>query len=165
MAKPPWSRAPAAASGWLWPSPWRRPARISSAPAPLLEDSGSRLQQSVEVLGRRFWGYACDLADRAALYGLIEKVKRECPPVDILVNNGGSILRKPAAEHPDEYRTRSSRWISARSSCWRASSAATCSRAAAERSSSPRLCSAFRAASRFQDMPPPRGAWRSLPRR
>ena len=30
-------------------------------------------------------------------------MKAECPPVDILVNNGGSILRKPAAEHPDEY--------------------------------------------------------------
>src|ERR1700683_3652360 len=68
-----------------------------------LEGSGSQLQQAVEALGRRFWGYACDLADRAAVYGLIEKVKRECPPVDILVNNGGSILRKPAAEHPDEY--------------------------------------------------------------
>jgi 2-dehydro-3-deoxy-D-gluconate 5-dehydrogenase len=25
------------------------------------------------------------------------------PPVDILVNNAGMILRKPAAEHPDEY--------------------------------------------------------------
>jgi len=30
-------------------------------------------------------------------------VKSEHPAVDILFNNAGSILRKPAAEHPDEY--------------------------------------------------------------
>ena len=30
-------------------------------------------------------------------------MKAECPPIDILINNGGSILRKPAAEHPDEF--------------------------------------------------------------
>ena len=57
----------------------------------------------VEARGRRCWTYACDLADRPAVYAFIEKVKAECPPVDILINNGGSILRKPAAEHPDEY--------------------------------------------------------------
>ena len=68
-----------------------------------LEDSGSRLQQDVEALGRRFWGHACDLGDRPAVYRFIEKVRRECPPVDILVNNGGAILRKAAADHPDEY--------------------------------------------------------------
>jgi len=68
-----------------------------------LENSGSRIGQAVEALGRRFWGYACDLADRAAVYAFIERVKRDCPPVDILVNNGGTVLRKPAAEHPDQY--------------------------------------------------------------
>lgn len=68
-----------------------------------LEQQGSDLQREVEQLGRRFRGYACDIADRKALYGFIETVKRECPPVDILVNNAGTILRKPAAEHPDEY--------------------------------------------------------------
>ena len=47
--------------------------------------------------------YACDLADRPAVYAFIEQVKAECPPVDILINNAGTILRKPAAEHPDEY--------------------------------------------------------------
>jgi 2-dehydro-3-deoxy-D-gluconate 5-dehydrogenase len=57
----------------------------------------------VEARGRKFWGYACDLADRRQVYSFIERVKRECPPIDILVNNGGMILRKPAAEHPDEY--------------------------------------------------------------
>ncbi|MCP5119059.1 MAG: SDR family oxidoreductase, partial [bacterium] len=41
--------------------------------------------------------------DRDALYGFIEKAKRDWPVVDILVNNAGAILRKPATEHPDEY--------------------------------------------------------------
>jgi 2-dehydro-3-deoxy-D-gluconate 5-dehydrogenase len=68
-----------------------------------MEAQGSEVSREVEAHGSRFWGYACDLGDRQAVYGLIEKVNRECPPIDILVNNGGTILRKPAAEHPDEY--------------------------------------------------------------
>ena len=67
------------------------------------EAQGSAVARAVEERGRRFWGHACDLGDRKAVYALIEKVKRECPPIDILINNGGTILRKPAAEHPDEY--------------------------------------------------------------
>jgi 2-deoxy-D-gluconate 3-dehydrogenase len=68
-----------------------------------LEGEGSEVSREVEAHGSRFWGYACDLADRKAVYEFIEKVKRDCPPIDILVNNAGTILRKPAAEHPDEY--------------------------------------------------------------
>jgi len=68
-----------------------------------LEEAGSEVQREVEQRGRRFRGYACDLADRSAVYRFIARVKRECPPVDILVNNGGAILRAPAAEHSDEY--------------------------------------------------------------
>jgi 2-deoxy-D-gluconate 3-dehydrogenase len=68
-----------------------------------LEAAGSEVAREVERCGRRFRGYACDLGDRQALYALVEAVKRDCPPVDILINNGGTILRKPAAEHPDEY--------------------------------------------------------------
>ena len=33
----------------------------------------------------------------------IAQVKRSFRAIDILVNNAGTILRKPAAEHPDEY--------------------------------------------------------------
>lgn len=44
-------------------------------------------------------GFACDLADRAAVDRLVAAVGR----VDILINNGGTILRQPAAEHPDDY--------------------------------------------------------------
>ncbi len=64
---------------------------------------GSEIEQEVAALGREFRGYACDLADRAAIYRLVETVDRECPPIDILVNNAGTVLRKPAEEHPDEY--------------------------------------------------------------
>ncbi len=68
-----------------------------------LEPDGGDLRKEVEAHGGRFWGYACDLGDRKALYALVEAVKRECPPIDILINNAGTVLRKPAAEHPDEY--------------------------------------------------------------
>lgn len=68
-----------------------------------MEPQGSAVGQNVEERGRKFWGYACDLADRKQVYAFIGKVKADCPPIDILVNNGGAILRKPADEHPDEY--------------------------------------------------------------
>ena len=68
-----------------------------------LEAHDSAVSREVAERGRKYWGYACDLADRRAVYGFIEQVQRDCPPIDILVNNGGTILRKPAAEHPDEY--------------------------------------------------------------
>jgi 2-dehydro-3-deoxy-D-gluconate 5-dehydrogenase len=66
-------------------------------------EPASAVGAEVEQRGRRFRGYACDLADRRAVYALIGAVKRECPPIDILVNNAGTILRKPAEEYPDEY--------------------------------------------------------------
>jgi len=68
-----------------------------------LEPDGGDLRKEVEGHGGRFWGYACDLGDRKAVYRLIEAVKRDCPPIDILINNAGTILRKPAAEYPDDY--------------------------------------------------------------
>jgi 2-deoxy-D-gluconate 3-dehydrogenase len=68
-----------------------------------LEAEGSSLEREVTARGRKFRGYACDFGDRQALYAFIEQVKRDVPVIDILVNNAGTILRKPAAEHPDEY--------------------------------------------------------------
>ena len=67
-----------------------------------LETAGSAVEREVEKAGRRFRGYACDFANRDAVYKFIERVKSEVPPIDILVNNAGTILRSPAAEHPDE---------------------------------------------------------------
>jgi 2-deoxy-D-gluconate 3-dehydrogenase len=68
-----------------------------------MEAEGAGVAKEIEALGRKCWTFACDLADRPSVYAFIEQVKRDCPPVDILVNNGGTILRKPAAEHPDEF--------------------------------------------------------------
>src|SRR5690242_11164845 len=68
-----------------------------------LEAKSSSLEREVTARGRSFRGYACDFGDRKALYKFIEQVKREAPVIDILVNNAGTILRKPAADHPDEY--------------------------------------------------------------
>ena len=64
---------------------------------------GSEVERDVAARGRAFRGYACDLADREALYAFIAQVKQDVPQIDILVNNAGTILRKPAAEHPDAY--------------------------------------------------------------
>ncbi len=68
-----------------------------------LEKQGSDVSKAVEALGRSFTGYSCDFSDRAALYAFIAEVKANHPQIDILINNAGTILRAPAAEHPDEY--------------------------------------------------------------
>ncbi len=65
-------------------------------------EAGSGIEQEVLALGRRFRGYACDFADRQALYAFIQQVSADWPVIDILVNNAGIILRQPAAEHSDE---------------------------------------------------------------
>lgn len=68
-----------------------------------LETTGSQVEKEVAARGRRFTGYACNFADRSALLAFLARVKSDFPVIDILVNNAGAILRKPAAEHPDEY--------------------------------------------------------------
>ncbi len=66
-------------------------------------EPGSEVEREIRALGRKFYPYQCDFSDRKAVYEFIARVKSEHPAVDILFNNAGSILRKPAAEHPDEY--------------------------------------------------------------
>ena len=68
-----------------------------------LESSGSEIEKEVTALGRSFRAYQCDFADREKLYEFIGQVKSDVKQIDILVNNAGTILRTPAAEHPDEY--------------------------------------------------------------
>ncbi|WP_179830352.1 SDR family oxidoreductase [Spirosoma fluviale] len=68
-----------------------------------LELDGSAVAGAVEALGRKFYAYQADFGKRESLYAFIEQVKKDHPTIDILVNNAGTILRKPAAEHPDEY--------------------------------------------------------------
>jgi 2-deoxy-D-gluconate 3-dehydrogenase len=68
-----------------------------------LESKGSDVEKEVRARRRKFRAFACDFADRKAVYAFVANVFAEFPDIDILVNNAGTILRKPAAEHPDEY--------------------------------------------------------------
>lgn len=68
-----------------------------------LAAKGSEVELAVLATGRSFTSYQCDFSNREALYDFISSVKSTNKKVDILVNNAGMILRKPVAEHPDEY--------------------------------------------------------------
>ncbi|MCK4336708.1 MAG: SDR family oxidoreductase [Candidatus Aminicenantes bacterium] len=68
-----------------------------------LKPSGSEVEKEVTSIGRKFKGYTCDFSNRKALYDFIEKARNDFPEINILVNNAGIILRKPAEEHPDDY--------------------------------------------------------------
>jgi 2-deoxy-D-gluconate 3-dehydrogenase len=68
-----------------------------------LESSGSAIEKEVTALGRKFTGYTSDLGNRGSVQEFLQRALAHFPIIDILVNNAGTILRKPAAEHPDEY--------------------------------------------------------------
>src|SRR5215211_7164694 len=59
-------------------------------------------QQAITGLGKKFTGYVVDLSSRGSLYNFVNEVKTN-HSIDILINNAGMILRKPVAEHPDEW--------------------------------------------------------------
>jgi 2-dehydro-3-deoxy-D-gluconate 5-dehydrogenase len=63
------------------------------------DETGKKLA----ALGRTYKHYDADLGDRDSLYNGIENVKKDFDKIGILVNNAGTIMRKPAAKHPDEY--------------------------------------------------------------
>ncbi|WP_341226764.1 SDR family NAD(P)-dependent oxidoreductase [uncultured Arcticibacterium sp.] len=67
-----------------------------------LEKTGSAVENAVKATGKSFKAYTCDFSDRNSLYAFIKEVKSDNPVIDILINNAGTILRTPAAEHPDE---------------------------------------------------------------
>ncbi|MEQ4305815.1 SDR family oxidoreductase [Plantactinospora sp. B6F1] len=66
-----------------------------------LEPEGSEVERRVRAAGRRFTALRADLADRAAVHRLARDLTG-LGSIDILVNNGGTIARTPAADHPDE---------------------------------------------------------------
>lgn len=66
-------------------------------------EPGSEVEAAVQKMGRSFTGHACDFSDRTALNAFIAQLNADSVVPDILINNAGTILRKPAAEHPDEY--------------------------------------------------------------
>ena len=63
----------------------------------------SEVEREIKALGRNFYPYQCDFSNRDSLYGVIGNIKKNHEIIDILFNNAGTILRKPAMEHPDEY--------------------------------------------------------------
>lgn len=68
-----------------------------------LEKVDSEISKYVTNLGRKFFPYQCDFSDRSSLKKFIENVMKDFSEIDILLNNAGTILRKPAVEHPDDY--------------------------------------------------------------
>lgn len=61
------------------------------------------IQAAVQQAGRNFYGYAADFSSRESVTHLAKSILADHGIIDVLVNNAGNILRKPAAEHPDEY--------------------------------------------------------------
>jgi 2-dehydro-3-deoxy-D-gluconate 5-dehydrogenase len=68
-----------------------------------MPESGSDVEKAVQAAGKKFYPYTADFTNRPSLYGFLNKVTADHPRIDILINNAGHIMRKPAAEHPDEY--------------------------------------------------------------
>ena len=66
-----------------------------------LEMHGSKVEEAVKSLGCKFTAYQADFSDRKAIYRFLDQVSDK--KIDILVNNAGTIMRAPAAEHPDDY--------------------------------------------------------------
>lgn len=60
-------------------------------------ETGNRIRE----LGRSFTGYSADLSNRTDLYEVIDRIRIEQGTPDILINNAGTILRNPVAEHSD----------------------------------------------------------------
>ena len=68
-----------------------------------LPATGSEVEKAVLAAGKKFYAYEADFSNRDSLYAFLNKVKKDHPVIDILINNAGHIMRKPVAEHPDEY--------------------------------------------------------------
>ncbi|MCC2315803.1 SDR family oxidoreductase [Cellulomonas xiejunii] len=65
-----------------------------------MEDGDSEVRRAVEATGRAFTPLRSDFSDRAQVAALAADLGAR--DVDILVNNGGTIRRTPAAQHSDE---------------------------------------------------------------
>ncbi|MFL5995571.1 MAG: SDR family oxidoreductase [Streptomyces sp.] len=66
-----------------------------------LEETGSDVEKDVTAAGRSFEAIRADFADPDAVRALGEDLAGRDRPVDVLVNNAGTIRRTPAAEHSD----------------------------------------------------------------
>jgi 2-deoxy-D-gluconate 3-dehydrogenase len=54
---------------------------------------------AIRAAGGTAWEMDADLADRDAVLALAERAEADSGPIDILVNNGGTIRRHPAVDH------------------------------------------------------------------
>jgi 2-deoxy-D-gluconate 3-dehydrogenase len=63
----------------------------------------SEVAKEITAMGRKFHAYACDFSSRPSVTAFAKQVQTDHPKIDILFNNAGTIMRKPAAEHPDDY--------------------------------------------------------------
>lgn len=66
-------------------------------------EPGSEVEQAVTALGRKFTSYRCDFSARVAVSAFAAQLEADGVAPDVLVNNAGTIRRKPAAEHPDDW--------------------------------------------------------------
>lgn len=55
--------------------------------------------EEIRALGRRAWQVEGDLSDRVAVEVMADDAERQAGRIDILVNNGGTIRRAPAADY------------------------------------------------------------------
>ncbi len=66
-----------------------------------LPQFGSNIGIAVEKLGRKFYPYRCDFADRDSVHTFLKQVLTDHPQIDILVNNAGTTHRAPSAQFPE----------------------------------------------------------------
>ena len=67
-----------------------------------MDADGGDVGEAVRAMGRQFSGYQCDFSDRNAVRAFAAQVLGDHPTIDILINNAGTIKRKPAADHEDD---------------------------------------------------------------
>ena len=67
-----------------------------------LEASGSAIEKAGTAVGRKFTAHSVDFSDRRAVTDFCARLAAENITPDILINNAGTIKRKPAAEHDDD---------------------------------------------------------------
>ena len=67
-----------------------------------LEASGSAIEKAVTAMGRKFTAHSVDFSDRRAVTDFCARLAAENITPDILINNAGTIKRKPASEHDDD---------------------------------------------------------------
>jgi 2-deoxy-D-gluconate 3-dehydrogenase len=58
--------------------------------------------EAIRKLGRTAWELACDVSDRSQLAAMADEAERAAGDIEILVNNAGTIRRRPAVDYSIE---------------------------------------------------------------